>query len=668
MPRVRRLRTMKFSRKPDRRATTAVAALLALVLVAAPAYFDGGLARDVAAGPIPPRALESGTDQLALARATWSTALESSAPSTKTAATNPGSTYRWNPVPTSGAAPGKSAAAAMAWDPTDGYVLLFGGVSGMGPTAYTSATWTYENGTWTNITSETTGHPTAVAFPQLAFDPSSGTMILFGGSNSSGDRVNQTWSYHDHVWTNLTSTAGIPPVGLGTLSMATDTTDGDIVAEGGANASSNSLFNTTWIFKDGHWNNDTANATGLECHPLDAMLSDDPAEHGVLMVGASYPTREFSAPLSMVTYVFSGGVWKNLSGSVTAEPPIGLVPDYGGGGWLPAVSGVVFFESVLFNSHLTGLIVTALWLFSDGDWENLTTSAGSGTGILIEGSMTTTAPDSALLVYGGSTLGGFELDTWALSAPPAVNGTASAREADVGQPVHFSASVSQGLDPNSWAWTFGNGNTSSAIALTYAYPSPGVFAANFTATDQAGQSGTFSVPLVVNPLPTVSISVLPGSPVAGAPVSLVPSVAGGTSPFTFAWTLGDGSTNSSPYVVHTYASSGSYTVKLEVTDAVGASANTTVVVAVAAAPSSGALDLTSGTGLGLLAALVALLAVAAVLAVLLVRKDRGPRSPPTRFGGTGTDPGTSTSTSPATGAPPSGATTGTPPGPPEWRE
>src|SRR5207245_5046967 len=57
-------------------------------------------------------------------------------------------------------------------------------------------------------------------------------------------------------------------------------------------------------------------------------------------------------------------------------------------------------------------------------------------------------------------------------------------------------------------------------------------------------------------------------PVAGQAVTFTASVTGGTAPFTYAWTFGDGSTLSTTTSTtsHTYASMGSYTVTLRVTD------------------------------------------------------------------------------------------------------
>jgi len=58
----------------------------------------------------------------------------------------------------------------------------------------------------------------------------------------------------------------------------------------------------------------------------------------------------------------------------------------------------------------------------------------------------------------------------------------------------------------------------------------------------------------------------PTSPQVGQQVTFTASASGGTSPYTFSWTFGDGSSATGSIATHTYASSGTFTVNLTAQD------------------------------------------------------------------------------------------------------
>lgn len=66
--------------------------------------------------------------------------------------------------------------------------------------------------------------------------------------------------------------------------------------------------------------------------------------------------------------------------------------------------------------------------------------------------------------------------------------------------------------------------------------------------------------------PVVSFTFSPSSPVTGGAVTFTGSASGGSPPYSYSWSFGDGSTAAGQSVTHTYSSQGSYTAGLTVTD------------------------------------------------------------------------------------------------------
>src|SRR6266496_2943049 len=71
-----------------------------------------------------------------------------------------------------------------------------------------------------------------------------------------------------------------------------------------------------------------------------------------------------------------------------------------------------------------------------------------------------------------------------------------------------------------------------------------------------------------SPPPTLSASFTysPSSPQIGQTVSFISSASGGTTPYTYSWSFGDGSTGTGSSPKHTYSSAGTLTVALTVKD------------------------------------------------------------------------------------------------------
>jgi len=130
--------------------------------------------------------------------------------------------------------------------------------------------------------------------------------------------------------------------------------------------------------------------------------------------------------------------------------------------------------------------------------------------------------------------------------------------------------------PTSWVWSFGDGSTSTDQNPAHAYTNSGTFTVTLTATNAGGSNTVTKAGYII-----VTKSSLP--PVA----SLVSNITTGTlplsvqfvdsstnSPYSWAWSFGDGGVSTEQNPIHTYTTAGTYTVTLTATNAGGSDTTT----------------------------------------------------------------------------------------------
>jgi PKD repeat protein len=170
------------------------------------------------------------------------------------------------------------------------------------------------------------------------------------------------------------------------------------------------------------------------------------------------------------------------------------------------------------------------------------------------------------------------------------------------------SSSSRGYTSVTWHWgdrtqdTFGAGS-SAPVVVHHTFASPGQWQVALTLVDAAGNLATVTmvVPIVMPPAGVFTAS--PTRAVTGSPVFF--DASGSSDPnaatiSSYQWDFGDGSTGTGLTPGHTYASPGTYTVSLTVTDSIGFSSTPvthqiTVIAAVALAtpaPASGSRQVT----------------------------------------------------------------------------
>src|SRR5207249_338837 len=159
------------------------------------------------------------------------------------------------------------------------------------------------------------------------------------------------------------------------------------------------------------------------------------------------------------------------------------------------------------------------------------------------------------------------------SPPPALSAsfTYSPSSPQIGQTVSFTGSASGGTQPYSYSWSFGDGSTGTGSSVTHTYSSAGSFTTALTVKDSSSPQQTATSQMTVavtSPPPPISASftLSPSSPSAGQPVSFTASASGGTPPYSYTWSYGDGSNGTGLQSTHAYIRDGTYQVTLTVAD------------------------------------------------------------------------------------------------------
>ena len=543
--------------------------------------------------------------------------------------------------------------ASMDYDPNMGGALLFGGESA---TAYLGTTWLFSGGAWTNLTSVGPG-PAPRAFGSMAFDPDPEVngSFLFGGCGASC--YNDSWAWESWSgWVPLPSSV-TPPATSG-MAMAFDPVSDYMVLFGGwygCGFLCIGFYNQTWEFYGGEW---------WLVHPSgptplgrdDAGMVWDPQISALLMYGGGYGFLGLFAVNE--TWTFAADRWSNLTGALAGAPPamssLVLVPDAGGGPpiafggysltlgytpwtWVFEVPPSAALAETSSTAETTEPIYIHLTVTGGGGPFDIVLGFGDGGSAAASGPGPTFTVEHTYGVPGSYSPSANVSDAAGASVTasgaaisvtsgPQVVATATPTTGDAGLPIGFTAStVSPGTPPLSYAWEFGDGSNGTGANTSHRYSAPGSYLVSVNVSDAVLASANASITVVVAASPTAAIELAPESPNTSAPASLFAMVTGGTGPFSYSWTFGDGARSSLPSPLHQYNATGSYLVNVWANDSVGGSAHATLSVTVQSGASSGPAGSFAGLPWWFWAGVGALGVVAVLGTVLLLRRANSRR-------------------------------------------
>jgi hypothetical protein len=391
---------------------------------------------------------------------------------------------------------------------------------------------------WWNITTLSSGAPAARILGTLDWDATDGYSVLFGGADGTGGVFGDTWMFRNGTWTQLTPT--LSPTPRVFMAMAYDPLDGYLLLFGGYNGTT--VYGDTWSFAHGQWTNITPLSSPAPRYG--AQMTYDAADSEMVLYGGTNSTGFAFHD----TWAFAHGAWTQLS---PATNPGGVVA---GAMVYDAADGYVLLEG---GSHtaLDNGVDDATWRFSGDVWTNLTLAVLPP--LRLGQSMEYDAGTGSVLLFGGVNATNYPYsDFWQFRA---------------GAWNEIAASTPLGE-------RYGSGIAWQPLAhyllLWGGALQIGAGPLQFPVSDGWAYTAALNVTGTATP---------PAADVRTA-IHVAGQASGGIGPVALSWNFGDGTTGTASALNHTYVATGTYTVYLNATDALGVHASTTLTVHVNPTP------------------------------------------------------------------------------------
>ena len=450
---------------------------------------------------------------------------------------------------------------AMAYDPTDHYVVLYGGDTGTAGTSIKSDTWEFKAGSWTDVTSSVTGKPGGIMRQEAATDFADGYVVMFGGctSEACSPTLTTTWTYENLTWTKEAPTTS--PGGRAYTGIAWDGAINAVVMFGGENYASTTGYADTWTYSAGNWTSLTSSLTTAPSSRAFEGLSYDALDGYEVLFGGQNPA--LTTTWLNDTWAFGPSVIANFA----ATP-----------------SAIDLGQAVTFNATpfaYNGYVIVSYTGLPPGcTSQNVT--------VLV---CTPTATGRYLVnVSENDSLGSPAIKnaTVTIAADPQITAyTSSLAVVTAGTPLWFNVSVVGGSPGYVYGWSglppgCASANVAS-LACTPGATANGRYTVGVNVGDAAGFHVFSNVSVAVNAKPSVTSFVPSRATIdLGQSVVLYANTSGGTAPFTYAYSgLPSGCASANTAALScTPSAQGAFLPNVTVTDTFGwaASASTSVQV------------------------------------------------------------------------------------------
>ncbi|MCB9869978.1 MAG: hypothetical protein H6837_08985 [Planctomycetes bacterium] len=207
---------------------------------------------------------------------------------------------------------------------SDTKLYVFGGRAGNSGGAPMNDLYEFDGKTWTQLSANgASGSPPQRDKAGVCWDFKRGKLIVFGGEDTSGTLLNDTWEFDPvtTAWKDITPASNNPSARRW-LSIAYDPTTGAVILFGGLDASSTHLADT-WMFNGGLWTQLTP--TGAPSTRRQHHLVTRPDFGDVVLCGGQDTTITTTAKFRTDVWRFVGLNWVQIA--TTTSPAATVAND-----------------------------------------------------------------------------------------------------------------------------------------------------------------------------------------------------------------------------------------------------------------------------------------------------------------------------------------------------